>query len=1197
MYLKKLEIQGFKSFADKIRLDFAPGITSVVGPNGSGKSNISDAVRWVLGEQSIKTLRGGKMEDVIFAGTQHRKPLGFAEVSLTIDNFDKLLPVEYAEVTVTRRVYRSGESEFMINKTPCRLKDIYELFLDTGVGRDGYSIIGQGRVDEILSSRSEDRRRIFEEALGIMKYKIRKIEAEKKLEMTNQNLSRINDILIELEGQLDPMKEQAETAKKYLLLRDELKEIEISLYVENIARLDEKVKEYEEKHIICKTDLDTRKESLNGISKQNEEKLEYLKQLEEELNFFRNAYHGLEAKENDINSKVKVNEEKKYGLEKELLRLEKEVLNTNNKIEALEKEKNSKQEELISTDQEHKEALIELSELENESTDSNKILNEKEKLLEDMNRLLLDKLEKQSDKKMQLNNAKNFIDGITQRQTAIEIQLADCFSEKAQENDKKETLLANLEKTKKHIEEASNKINVLRLEKQKLETRLLEENKKRNDVISELQLKTSRLRILSDMENNLEGYYRSVKNILKECSSSQEFGKGIHGALAKLINVSKKYELAIETALGSILQNIVTDTEYDAKKAIEYLKKNKMGRATFLPISSVKGKYLDAVIYNKIKTQKGFCQVASDLIECDEKFKGIILSLLGRVIVVENLDSAINIAKETDHKLKIVTLEGDVLNAGGAMSGGSSENKDIGLLSRNREIAELKNLLEDINTHKNRLEKIIRDLTDTVNKVVNDIALEENNLRSYELKKATDESILRQVCENLKRYDGKIELLGLEKNELLNQLSESKNEHSCSLKELESMDQEITKLKEDMLGYQEALKDKQAAKESLLKALTELKIKVGMLKKSVENIKENLQRILSEIKALENTLLKINQEAVKCKNDMDGLKNEDASFKDTISNIMLQKQEVKAKLEALSDKKKLIEEESRDILNNINAENKSILLLQEELSKIEIKKARAESEIEAIKSRLWDEYELTYTNSLEYKKFEKSFSDQSRNNAEAEKRISELKNSIKELGIINISAIEEYKKLKERYEFLSAQKTDMENACEKLKKVINEMVLIMKSQFVERFEMINKNFNEVFKELFNGGRAELILADKGNVLETDIEIQVQPPGKKLQNMMLLSGGERAFTAIALLFSIIKLHPTPFCVLDEIEAALDDANVYRFAEYLKKHVHLTQFIIITHRKGTMEASDTLYGVTMQEHGISKVVSMRLGEKAS
>lgn len=1188
MYLKTIEIQGFKSFAEKIMLQFSPGITSIVGPNGSGKSNIADAVRWVLGEQSAKTLRGSRMEDVIFAGTEHRKQVGFAEVSIIIDNSCNSLPIPFYEVTITRRIFRSGESEYYINKTSCRLKDITELFLDTGLGKEGYSIIGQGRIDEILSTRSEDRRHIFEEASGIMKYKIRKLEAERKIELTKQNLLRINDIINELETQLEPLKQQSDTAKKYLGLRGKLKELEVNVYIENISKIREKVKELSEQYHSVKENIEKENKNLDSITSENRQKSERQKQLEDKLSNVKQDYHNLESNIERCYSEIKLNEERINNLTYNNNRIDSEIIEINQKISGLTIEADTKAEKLKYLRNKHEEYSAKLISYEKQMESVLSVLDETERYMEKQKSLLIDRLDNLSDKKIQINNVKVHIEGLLKRQKNIDNEMHQISFEIDRESMKREDLNENIRKVKELLRKSSEMLEISNKKGTELENGLAAQKSRENNIKSEMQYKTSRRNMLQEMEQNMEGYNRSIKLLLQACKQSDEAGMGIRGALAQLITVDKKFETAIEMALGNAVQNIVTETEEDAKHAIEFLKNNKLGRATFLPISSVKGRYFDKNISAEIGETKGFCGIASDLISCDTAYREIVQNLLGRVIIVENLDEGIKMAKKFGYSFKIVTLDGDIISVSGSMTGGSNENKGVGILGRTREITDLKEEIMQIREEEKVLMESIKDIISNISDVRKNIALEEGIIKNNELVKIRDESQLAQVEENMKKLSAKSEMLKQEKNQLSSQENEVKCEivkYETELKEIES---EIEKIRKIIDEHQEKHKEDQSTRDLLHKDITDYKISVNSILESIQGVQESIDRISGERDVSLKGISKRTSEKNKNDVEIDSIREKNKGMDYLVKRHNEEKSGKMFEIDRIVEERKVIEEELHDIVNRITDINRNIILLQEELSRIEIKKTKIESEMDMIQNRLWDEYELTYTNALELKKDIGSFS-------QAQKKIAELKEEIKNLGPVNVASIDEYVKTKERCEFMAVQRNDLTQAEEKLHRVIYEMTSLMKRQFMEQFNLININFNIVFKELFDGGRAELKLIDMENVLESGIEIEIQPPGKKLQNMMLLSGGERAFTAIALLFAILLLNPVPFCILDEIEASLDDANVYRFVNYLRKFIDKTQFIMVTHRKGTIEASDTLYGVTMQEHGVSNIVSMKLDEK--
>ncbi len=1188
MYLKRLEMQGFKSFAEKIKLDFNCGITAVVGPNGSGKSNIADAIRWVLGEQSVKTLRGSKMEDVIFAGTEHRKPLGFAEVTIVLDNSDSTLPIDYEEVAITRRVYRSGESEYLINKTNCRLKDITELLLDTGIGRDGYSVIGQGRIDEILSTRSEDRRQIFEEASGIMKYKVRKHDAEKKLELTRQNLERINDIIAELESQLEPLREQSEKARRFLDLREELKVLEVNVYLDSMKKFRDRLEVMDKQLKTVQDQINDENNKLDEITRSNKEKTDLLKTMDERLEEAKQLFYEMEGNLERCSSEIKLNQEKIANLMQNIERLDTEKAELREKIEVLETEEAGKKDRLKYLERQLEEYSAKLAGFEKQMEELLKTLDEEERSIELLKSEIMDKMDIQSDKKLQISNLRSHIENMQKRQRSIDTEVYQNVVEKDREKMKKEELTESIRNAEQHIKGHKEKLSGLFREREETDKMLSELRMKQAKINSDIQSKSSRVRTLREMEQKLEGYNRSVREVLQACHASPQFGRGIHGALAQLIEVDRKYETAIEISLGGALQNIVTQTEEDAKKAIEFLKRNKLGRATFLPISSVEGRGFDNQTMARIKQCEGFCGVASELVSYDSVYTGIIRNLLGKVVVIDNLDNGIKMARKFRYSFRIVTLDGDLLNTGGAMSGGSLENRGTGILTRNREISELDEELKSLRQQETGVSKDIKQLTEDISRIDSDISSIEYEIKNNELVKIRDESHLAQTDENLEKLTARMEMLRQEKEQLEREIKETGNELTKYELELLQIEEEISEAKKTVAEFQEKHKEDQAARDALHTDITDYKISVNSIKESIAGVNESSDRIHTEKENMVMSITKKESEQERFREEIKKLEEQIEGLNARIKKHSEERSGRSFEIDRLTEERKILEEDIYDIVNKINDTNKTILLLQEEYSRTEVRKTRLEAEMEALQDRIWNEYELTYSSAMELKKDVGSLTS-------AQRRINEIKNMIKELGPINVAAIDDYIKTKDRYEFMTNQRNDMEQAREKLLRVIAEMTSIMKKQFLEQFKLINKNFNDVFRELFNGGRASLTLVDEENVLESGIEIEAQPPGKKLQNMMLLSGGERAFTAIALLFAILRLKPSPFCVLDEIEAALDEANVYRFVEYLKNYSCNTQFIVVTHRKGTMEGSDMLYGVTMQEHGVSKIISMKMGEK--
>ena len=1181
MYLKRLELQGFKSFADKTVLEFKPGITAVIGPNGSGKSNISDSIRWVLGEQSMKSLRGAKAEDVIFAGTQNRKSLGFAESSIIIDNSDGKLPIEYNEVTVTRKLYRSGETGYFINKVPCRLKDILELFMDTGIGKDGYSIIGQGKIDEILSNKSEDRRHIFEEAAGIVKYRVRKAESEKKLEQTKINLLRINDILTEIEVQLEPLKIQSDKAKEFLNLREQLKNIEVGLFVNNINIYKEKLEQIVENLRIL---TDQEKDEENKLSTIQEEK-EKLKINIDELNSsienMQNIGFDSKTKIEQINSQISISNEKIINNKENLERLKKEIEDTKQKIKELEGEKTGKKDKkdnlLINKEKfekELKQKEEELKELSTKLSAKELEIEAKKRKQEQSTDSKYEKISQISTYDANLENIEKALRNVKQ-DTQNTVSNLDAARIKGQEIQKEFIQIDNpRNKLQKRLDE-------IRIKKEESLKNIKEYEDKINKLTYEYRMKDSKCKFLQETEREKDGYIKSVKSILLACEKDEDLKQGVEGVLASLISVDKKYEIAIEMCLGQAMQNIVTKEEKDAKKLIEYLRSNNLGRASFLPISSVHGKKIDKIVNKNIS---GEIKVASDIIKCDKRYQDIILNLLGRTVIVEDMNFAIELAKQNNYSFRIVTLQGDVINSSGAITGGSVATKTVNILGRSREIEELKEDLKALNNSINTLNKEKQDYSGSITEEIEEFAKLEKELQEMDVTLAvkeqevkTSEIEVKKLEEKLEYLRKQIEKMNLEKEQIQNQ----KQEKEVEIKELEK---EIKELNDQINEFSELNKDSQTYIDNLNTDITDLKISVSSFVESENSIDEMIERIEVDIqnnkenislkeeqiikvkegtKELEELIIVLGQEIDKIKFDV----------ANSLENIEKLKQEKELKREKQEKLEKQVEEQY-NILNDV----------KEQIIKLENKKIKQEQDIEILINKLWDEYEITPNNASEYKK--------PSNIQLAQSEALDLRKQIADLGSINIDSIEEYKSKKDRYDFMNEQRYDLEDSISKLKKIILEMTETMQKQFKEKFKQINKNFNEVFIELFGGGKAELILEDEANILECGIDIRVQPPGKKLQNMMLLSGGEKAFTAIALLFAILKINPAPFCILDEIEAALDDVNVTRFAIYLKKFCKDTQFLVITHRKGTMEISDTVYGVTMEEKGISKLLSLNL-----
>ncbi|MCI1931083.1 MAG: chromosome segregation protein SMC [Clostridia bacterium] len=1181
MYLKELDIHGFKSFPEKVKLQFNRGITAVVGPNGSGKSNISDAVRWVIGEQRAKNLRGDKMEDVIFAGTAQRKPIGFAEVSLTLDNEDKKLPLDYSEITVKRTVFRSGESKYTINGTACRLKDIHELFMDTGIGRDGYSIIGQGKIDEILSNKSEDRRQLFEEAAGIAKYRSRRAEALSKLDKERQNLVRVDDILNEIKLKLNPLKEQCDDAKKYLELRDKLKKSESDYFCIQDLKMEKEIDDIQKNKNIAENDI---KHSENEIKNSEEfkEKISLsIEKLNENFTEIQQKIDSLkENEQSNINNSVIIEEQIKQ-LYRDIERTKSEQQKNAEKTASLLNEKSLNNTKLTSIDVKLKTLRNELDKKNNKYKQFIFALENNQKQLDDYKSDIIEKVRVTTEIKTAINQCELILkqnDG-----KVAEIEEKHSFSKSRIDAAKVHMLATSkqIDEKQSEKEQTLNEIENLKADLIKFEKILCEKNDMLKKNISNLNESLSKYKILSEMKSDFDGFYKSVRAVLKESRKGKL--KGIFGAIGEVIKTDKKYENAIETALGAAVQNIITDNEENAKNAIYYLKKYNLGRATFMPVSVINGKSID-FDREKILSIDGICGIADELVSCEDNYREIIRFLLGRTIIAENMESALKAASACGRRYKIVTVLGDVINPGGTMTGGSTKSKTSNIFSRNREISELesicaklKNENEDykkaIDAYSNKKEKAAQNVSEKM------ILVHKNELETNSLKQElerTNEIIENEEGTSLNSDDEKRILLK-ERQETSDNLKDLK----CKL---EAAEKEIESENKDMEKYSEELASGRNEKEGLLEKVNKLQIEETTLIKEKENFQSNIKRIDFDLD--------------ECKNDSDLKSKNIVDFKESIEKKEEETENIKKLLSETQEETEKLLNDKENISQKINEANISISECEKEIrqkletvSDIKNEVYRLETKLENIKSErqriidnLWDEYEITPVSA-------KRDFDDSISHAKLDSEIKTLKSSIKNLGYINVKSIDEYKEQSDRYNFMSKQREDIKKAEDDLVKLTDDLEELIKKQFAQQFKIISDNFNIVFREMFGGGKAYLKLSDS-DILESGIEIIAQPPGKNMQNMMLLSGGERALTAIAILFAILKMKPSPFCILDEIEAALDDSNVKRFADYLKKFSSETQFIVITHRKGTMEAADVLYGVTMQEKGISRVLSVNL-----
>ena len=1180
MYLKRIELQGFKSFADKTVLEFKQGITSVIGPNGSGKSNISDAIRWVLGEQSMKSLRSGKSSDVIFAGTQSRKSLGFAEASLVFDNSDGALPIEYEEVVVTRKIYRTGETGYYINKTNCRLKDVLELFMDTGIGKDGYSIIGQGKIDEILSNKSEDRRNVFEEAAGIVKYKTRKEESEKKLEHTKLNLLRINDILSEIESNLEPLKMQSDKARKYLDLKEELKNIEVGLFVYNIEKYKAELVKITEDMEVMNENCNLEEEKLDKIKEEKENLKIRIDEVTSQIEAMQNIGFESEKKKEQLNSNINISKAKIQNNIENEKRFNQEISEYEEKIAKSKEDMQNKLNKKISLAENKAKFQQELDEKEQELEVLNSTLSEKELKIEEDKKKLEENVDKKYEIESEISAKKANILNLEKRLKQIENDISNNIREKDNEVFKKEEIQKGVYEVEKQKNEISNKMKDINQEKIKAEEKIKSIDIQISNYNRDVQFKESRHRFLVETEKEKEGYARGVKALLKDCENIKELGKGMHGALAELIDVPEKYKTAIEMTLGASLQNIVTENEQDAKRLVEHLRENKLGRASFLPITSIKGKKLEKIKGSKLR----IVGIASDLIEYDKKYEQIVVSLLGRTVIVEDMDTAIKVAKENGYSFRIVTLEGDLINASGSITGGFVEKKTLNILGRSKEI---ENLSKEIFKIKKKIQELEEEKENILNKnkdTFEEYKKIESEYQTIDIKYSVEKQKEISVDENIERLARAIQKLRDERAKINEEVKDINEGIKSDEEKIEAIKNSNNELQEVINKFADVNKDSQKRIDDLNYDITSLKISVSSFDESENSINEISDMIKQEIEAYTKNI-------ENKKEQIEKLKEENIKLDQEIEENLKEIEEIKSKVQNSGETVENMKKERVDLNNKLtkkedeqNDEFKIIEDLKAQIVKIDVRKTKIDDEVNNQINTLWIEYELTPNATAGYARPE--------NVVLTQRRVNNLRTDIRELGSVNVDSIEEYKSLKERYDFMCEQRLDLESTMAKLHKMIAEITNTMKKQFKEKFEIINRNFGEVFCELFGGGKAEITLEDENNILECGININVQPPGKKLQSMTLLSGGEKAFTAIALLFAILKVNPAPFCVLDEIEAALDDVNVNRYADFLKKFAGNTQFLVITHRKGTMEAADTVYGVTMEENGISKLLSMKL-----
>ena len=1179
MYLKSIEIQGFKSFANKIVFEFQNGITGIVGPNGSGKSNVADAVRWVLGEQSAKQLRGSKMEDVIFAGTEARKPVGFAYVSITFDNEDHALPVEYNEVTVTRKVFRSGESEYQLNGHSCRLKDITELFYDTGIGKEGYSIIGQGQIDKILSGRPEERRELFDEAAGIVKFKRRKAASIKKLENERENLVRVNDILKELEKQVGPLEKQSEKAKEYLKLKQDLKIRDVNAFLMESDEIRISLKECEEKSLIAANDLKAANEEYDST------KAEY-DSLEIQLNEINNSIETT----NTLLSNTEIEKQRLDGVinvyAEQIKTIQANSVHYTNRLSDISKSIDEKKESLSKLDEEKQSLAESLTSYEEKRAEAKKkhdeILNSIEEInknIEDYNNKIIDVLSLKT--KTTADNQK--FQTMLEQKNIRKAELNSIIIQKKSE----ENLADNsINEFSDQLVKADNKINNLTEQINDVNQGIFTNKNKITELTSiidkeqtQYHREKSKLESLIAITERYDGYGNSIRKIME----LKETNSGILGVIADIIKVEKKYETAIETALGGTIQNIVTDNEKTAKELIAYLKDNKLGRATFLPITSVSGK--NTYESEPCMKEKGVIGLACNLVRVDFEYTKLAKYLLGRILVVDNIDNGLAIAKKYKYSLRIVTLEGEQLNPGGSMTGGAFKNAS-NLLGRRREIEELKKNVADVskslNEHKSLISELrksvasLREQNDSLNKAMREAQVEKNTI-VMNLNSATNRR--DEIISSLADINSQIADVEREITEISGNLSNA----SDSLASLDSINEES---KNEIESLNSLLAEKKLEEAAVNDSFDNIKLQFSSLLQKDSFIDENKERINQEIRDLKAEADDIQLKMASTNEEISAKNSEILQVKEKIAVSSKQIEDCKTKIETLKEKRNNYTNSHKVFFDKRESISGRISDLDKEVYRLNATKEKLEESLDVLTDYMWDEYELTYSYAIEYKNEEFS------SLTAIKKEINTLKSSIRALGDVNVNSIEEYKEVNERYQFLKSQHDDLIEAENSLVKIIDELDQGMRVQFQQKFDEIKVEFDKVFKELFGGGHGTIQLVDDEDILECGILIISQPPGKKLQNMMQLSGGEKALTAISLLFAIQNLKPSPFCLLDEIEAALDDSNVARFANYLHKLTRHTQFIVITHRRGSMSAADRLYGITMQEKGVSTLVSVDL-----
>ena len=1181
MYLKSIEIHGFKSFANKIVFQFHNGITGIVGPNGSGKSNVADAVRWVLGEQRIKQLRGASMQDVIFSGTETRKPLSYAYVAITLDNSDHQLAIDYDEVTVARRIYRSGESEYLINGTPCRLKDVNELFYDTGIGKEGYSIIGQGQIDKILSGKPEERRELFDEAAGIVKFKRRKAAAQTKLENEKQNLVRVNDILSELEKQVGPLEKQSEVAKVYLRKKEELKSLDINVFLLENKRLREQLASAEEKYNLASTELVETGEKYEGIKEEYEriqQEIESLDtaieaareqltdtglmrgKLEGEINVLKEQINSAHGSENHLNNRKAALEEEIAGKEQEKQDILTDKKDTDTQVQEI-AEAAAK-------------AKADLEAIQNKITELNNNI-------EAGKNTIIGELNQRATIKSKMGRFDTMMEQINIRKAELNSRLLRAKSDEAAREETVKKLEETFETVTEELRQMTEQEAASELELGNIRENLTGLDAKLRETQTRFHQEQSKLEALTNITERYDGYGGSVKKVMEQ----KEKEKGIIGVVADIIQVEAKYETAIETALGGNIQNIVTDNEETAKHMIGFLKQNRLGRATFLPLTSIT-KPQEFKNPEALK-EKGVIGMADELVGTEE-YRNVAKAMLGRIVVVDNVDNAVKIARKFDYGIRMVTLEGELLVPGGAISGGAFKNNS-NLLGRRREMDELekkvKKLSEDIKTYNQKIE----DTKSKRNKLRMDLEALKTEMQRKSIEQNTARLNISQARERMEEEAESAQSLKLEEQEIETRIFEIRSGKESITQELAASEELEKTTQEQILGFQKELESCRLEESEASAHAGEWEVKVEKMRQALDYKQANVDRIGGELERAQAELKEILEALTENAQEVERKKNNILEIEKTIAASHENQDASRKKLDEDLAKKEELSAKQKDFFRSREEMSERMNALDKEVYRLGEQKKKLEDGIEGQINYMWDEYEITLSDAA-------GLRNEEMNDLPAMKReISGLKDEIRKLGNVNVNAIEDYKNLMERYTFMKTQHDDLVEAEKTLEGIIEELDTAMRKQFTEKFAEISREFDKVFKELFGGGKGTLELMEDEDILEAGIRIIAQPPGKKLQNMMQLSGGEKALSAISLLFAIQNLKPSPFCLLDEIEAALDDSNVGRFAKYLHKLTKNTQFIVITHRRGTMEQVDRLYGITMQEKGVSTLVSVNLIDK--